>query len=185
MTSPPEPRAPRPAGVLALVGLLTVAVVSVLVLAPAAPRGSGAPAVEFSAARAMDELEQVAVAPRPVGSLEHARARDHLLAVLDARGWRTEVHQCVGATDPGRPGTQPVALVRNVVASLPGSDPTGTVLLAAHYDTVAASPGAGDDGLGMAVLIEIARALTAEGVPPRSEERRVGKECRSRWSPYH
>ena len=20
---------------------------------------------------------------------------------------------------------------------------------------------------------------------PRSEERRVGKECRSRWSPYH
>src|SRR2546422_3130779 len=25
----------------------------------------------------------------------------------------------------------------------------------------------------------------AEGEAPRSEERRVGKECRSRWSPYH
>ena len=24
-----------------------------------------------------------------------------------------------------------------------------------------------------------------EEVPQRSEERRVGKECRSRWSPYH
>ena len=23
------------------------------------------------------------------------------------------------------------------------------------------------------------------GAAPRSEERRVGKECRSRWSPYH
>ena len=23
------------------------------------------------------------------------------------------------------------------------------------------------------------------GVSQRSEERRVGKECRSRWSPYH
>ena len=23
------------------------------------------------------------------------------------------------------------------------------------------------------------------GICPRSEERRVGKECRSRWSPYH
>ena len=23
------------------------------------------------------------------------------------------------------------------------------------------------------------------GAQPRSEERRVGKECRSRWSPYH
>ena len=25
----------------------------------------------------------------------------------------------------------------------------------------------------------------AVSVPERSEERRVGKECRSRWSPYH
>ena len=24
-----------------------------------------------------------------------------------------------------------------------------------------------------------------DNVQPRSEERRVGKECRSRWSPYH
>ena len=27
--------------------------------------------------------------------------------------------------------------------------------------------------------------LTREEDPSRSEERRVGKECRSRWSPYH
>src|SRR3712207_9220488 len=26
---------------------------------------------------------------------------------------------------------------------------------------------------------------TATPAPQRSEERRVGKECRSRWSPYH
>ena len=25
----------------------------------------------------------------------------------------------------------------------------------------------------------------AENLASRSEERRVGKECRSRWSPYH
>src|SRR3712207_9311661 len=31
-----------------------------------------------------------------------------------------------------------------------------------------------------------ARTIYEEGVViPRSEERRVGKECRSRWSPYH
>src|SRR5256886_12121956 len=29
------------------------------------------------------------------------------------------------------------------------------------------------------------RADTADAVVHRSEERRVGKECRSRWSPYH
>src|SRR5258708_24848083 len=27
--------------------------------------------------------------------------------------------------------------------------------------------------------------VVSVGVHPRSEERRVGKECRSRWSPYH
>ena len=44
------------------------------------------------------------------------------------------------------------------------------------------------------VAIEEARIGLAEGGIPigaalfdgeRSEERRVGKECRSRWSPYH
>src|SRR5256885_5654567 len=29
------------------------------------------------------------------------------------------------------------------------------------------------------------RRLPAQPATPRSEERRVGKECRSRWSPYH
>src|SRR3712207_2892522 len=32
---------------------------------------------------------------------------------------------------------------------------------------------------------ELYRAIRATGRPVRSEERRVGKECRSRWSPYH
>ena len=27
--------------------------------------------------------------------------------------------------------------------------------------------------------------LLSRSFPTRSEERRVGKECRSRWSPYH
>ena len=32
----------------------------------------------------------------------------------------------------------------------------------------------------------INRKITNTGrIPTRSEERRVGKECRSRWSPYH
>ena len=35
---------------------------------------------------------------------------------------------------------------------------------------------------------QLARAIGniySGGYNPRSEERRVGKECRSRWSPYH
>ena len=42
----------------------------------------------------------------------------------------------------------------------------------------------------LADSVEISRALAKEegifvGISSRSEERRVGKECRSRWSPYH
>ena len=50
--------------------------------------------------------------------------------------------------------------------------------------TVASSAGfvfpLGDDNLWYTSLIEPKFAP-----PSRSEERRVGKECRSRWSPYH
>src|SRR2546425_11085970 len=34
-------------------------------------------------------------------------------------------------------------------------------------------------------LASLGRVRAARGDLPRSEERRVGKECRSRWSPYH
>src|SRR2546422_10536000 len=33
--------------------------------------------------------------------------------------------------------------------------------------------------------VVVAGAIALLGVTGRSEERRVGKECRSRWSPYH
>jgi len=39
----------------------------------------------------------------------------------------------------------------------------------------------GDDGRIKAFV----RSITEAGALARSEERRVGKECRSRWSPYH
>src|SRR5256885_15379906 len=35
------------------------------------------------------------------------------------------------------------------------------------------------------IRLEAARLARAVRRPKRSEERRVGKECRSRWSPYH
>mgnify|MGYP002527832506 CR=1 FL=1 len=33
--------------------------------------------------------------------------------------------------------------------------------------------------------LEVNETLLVQSGKPRSEERRVGKECRSRWSPYH
>src|SRR2546430_7318401 len=39
--------------------------------------------------------------------------------------------------------------------------------------------------LGLIVLVAAAFRLNGLETWDRSEERRVGKECRSRWSPYH
>src|SRR5256885_13280749 len=51
-------------------------------------------------------------------------------------------------------------------------------------------PSEADVSLNIPVLLFTMAATMLAGVlfgcaPARSEERRVGKECRSRWSPYH
>ena len=58
--------------------------------------------------------------------------------------------------------------VRNVVARLPGRDPSRAVLLVAHYDSVPVAVGAADDGGGVVTLLETARAL-ASGPRPRND----------------
>ena len=41
------------------------------------------------------------------------------------------------------------------------------------------------DLLSTDLRIKNSEAMTGTTIKTRSEERRVGKECRSRWSPYH
>ena len=44
----------------------------------------------------------------------------------------------------------------------------------------------GDSGLNIGVIAVVdGQGTVHDGGVHRSEERRVGKECRSRWSPYH
>ena len=40
-------------------------------------------------------------------------------------------------------------------------------------------------GMGLCVALAFSSCKSSESAYKRSEERRVGKECRSRWSPYH
>ena len=42
-----------------------------------------------------------------------------------------------------------------------------------------------DDAITASKALEITLTGKECGLEERSEERRVGKECRSRWSPYH
>src|SRR5574338_333458 len=49
--------------------------------------------------------------------------------------------------------------VRNVIATIPSDRPGPHLLLNAHYDSTPTGPGAGDDGLGVAVLLEVGSIL--------------------------
>ena len=40
-------------------------------------------------------------------------------------------------------------------------------------------------GLATGLVVKLGQIVAVIGSYVRSEERRVGKECRSRWSPYH
>ncbi|WP_052101353.1 M20/M25/M40 family metallo-hydrolase [Novilysobacter arseniciresistens] len=130
---------------------------------PPAPAGTDAPASEFSAARAMAVLERILgdQRPHPTGSAANAAVRDAIVAELRAIGLEPEVQRrfaCGGFT---------CATVDNIVARVPGASPDDAALLSAHYDSVAAGPGASDDGAGVAAVIEAARALLAGPAPAR------------------
>lgn len=50
----------------------------------------------------------------------------------------------------------------NIIGEHPGTNPTaGTILVAAHYDTVPNSPGADDNASGIATALEIARIFSS------------------------
>ncbi len=58
--------------------------------------------------------------------------------------------------------------------------------LAAGYGALTNNEQNSVDGVGLAVAeLQGIAHLDVEYEAIRSEERRVGKECRSRWSPYH
>ena len=129
---------------------------------PPDPKPQDAPAAEFSAGRAREVLRELLGddRPHPTGSEANAQVRDRILARLRGLGYTPEVQEGFAC----RPGC---ARVENVLARLPGSQSTGTILLMAHYDSVGAGPGASDDMAGVAAVLEAARVLKA-GPPPKN-----------------
>ncbi len=153
----------KPLGILVLLTLITAFVL--WVQEPPTPAAASAPADIFSGERALVHVRQIARAPHPPGTPEHDRVRDYLVAELTKLGFQTTVQKRVAHRDEGD-GELRVASVENIVAEKPGTAPTGTLLLTAHYDSHLSGPGAGDDAAGVAALLEAMRALG--NAPPKN-----------------
>ncbi len=114
----------------------------------------------FSAERAMRVLENLLAegVPHPVGSDENRRVKMRIITHLKTLGLNAEEQHAVAChARAARCG-----FVENVTVRIPGSEPGPALLLMSHYDSVPMSPGAGDDGAGVAAMLEVARILTAE-----------------------
>ena len=104
----------------------------------------------------MRHVREIARAPHPTGSREHDRVRDYLLHELRSLGLEPSIQKTMSILGSYSTG----ATVENVLARVRGTGTGPALLLAAHYDSVPAGPGAGDDGAGVATLLETARAMT-------------------------
>ncbi len=164
MDSPSSPRVRRILS--SAVILAAILVLSFIGIRPPAPKPVGAPATEFSAARALDTLHRVLKedTPHPIGSAANDAVRGRILDELTRLGYQPQVQTAFACAQYVN-----CATVNNVVAELNGTDgdtdSSGAVLLAAHYDSVPAGPGDSDDGTGVAVVLEIARALKSLPAP--------------------
>ncbi|WP_229075885.1 M28 family peptidase [Actinoplanes sp. DH11] len=153
--------------VLALAGFFAVGAIR-----PPAARQASAPAGDFSAERAFQQVRTIAATPHPAGSAANQRVHDHLIETLRGLGLTPRTQDTVsvqGGTLSSSAGGTGLARVRNVVTLIPGTGSTGRIFLVAHYDSAQVSPGGNDDAAGTAAILETARALTSTGVKLRND----------------
>ncbi|MBC8509763.1 MAG: M20/M25/M40 family metallo-hydrolase [Chloroflexi bacterium] len=118
-----------------------------------------APGTDFSAERAMEHVSAISQAPHPPGSDEIEKVRAYIIAQLEEMGLSPEIQDTSVAVSQG---TNVIAsTVKNIIVVIPGTNPSKAILLDAHYDTRAMTPGASDCGSCLATLLETARALLA------------------------
>ena len=148
-------------GATALLFVLLATILAVVVVQNRGvpPKPAGAPAAEFSAARAF-AAEQMILGgdmPHPAGSAAHAGVRDRLAAHLRSLGYDVVIQRSFACT-----AHVVCAPVENIVARTAGDAQPDVLVISAHYDSVPSGPGASDDGIGVATIIESARALRGE-----------------------
>jgi hypothetical protein len=130
---------------------------------PPEPEPAADDAGDFSGALAWTELEELAEAPRSLGSDGAAAARELITTRLAASGIAVETL----STTAESKGFGPLALT-HLVAVLPGAS-ADRIVLVAPYDSGSydgySFVGANDGASGAALLLEIARALAGRPLP--------------------
>jgi peptidase M28-like protein len=164
--TPVNPPCVHPGHDLGAIGLAALAAVF-SVLATLALEREPAPAPiqadprTFSAERANAFRQEVLSSgePHPVGSAANDAVRERILRAFELQGYSPIVESQWACGAYGG-----CARTHNIIATFPGTTDAAPVVVAAHYDSVSAGAGASDDGAGVAVVLELARAVR-QGLP--------------------
>jgi len=97
--------------------------------------------------------------PHPIGTSAEAGVRQYLIQQLEKLAMAPTVQSGTAVRAFGQEIT--AGLTHNIVGRLYGTGNSQAVLLVAHYDSVNHSPGASDDGIGVATILETVRAIEA------------------------
>lgn len=152
---------------LVFLGILGVAA-GISQLDTPSPRSASPEGPDFSAEIALTHLKVIAREPHPTGSLAIKQVRDYLVSELNEQGLEVDVQkELVFDTILGTKLVQ-ATYVENVIGRLPGLSEGNGIALVAHYDSVYSSPGAIDDGAGVASILETlpSRNTAGDGIYP-------------------
>ena len=144
--------------------LAAMAATSLLVSAPPL-RSANAPD-QFDASRAKHRLVQILgdQRPHPADSPTSDVVRSRLLAELQGMGLRPMVRDQMACNEAQKARGVTCARVRNIIVTL-GPAAGKALLLNTHYDSTPVGPGAGDAGIGVATLLEVAEILKDSPLP--------------------
>jgi len=115
---------------------------------------------QFDAERAAGRLAFVLgdQRPHPADTAADDLVRGKIVMLLQSMGLQPAVRDQLVCNELYKQRGVSCARVRNIIAVM--GPPTGkAVLLNAHYDSTPVGPGAGDDGIGVATLLEVGNIL--------------------------
>ena len=136
-------------------------------LLPSTISNNQTPKNKFSTDRALHHLAKMTVKPHFVGTKEHQKVKEYLIAELEKLGLNVHQQNQLGINKKWRGATQ----TQNIYTIIKGSDPKAkALLLLAHYDSSThSSLGASDAGSGVVTILEGIRAFLQQKKQPKND----------------
>lgn len=147
-----------------LLSWAAILAIGIYVYHPPKPLPESAPFDQFSAARADKILEMLVgdSIPHPAGSPQNEIVRNRIVSLLESFGYEVEIQSGTGEVvfqAKDRSPDQDFVVLHNIIARRAGTRSGKAIMLVSHYDSSPRGPGACDDGVGTAAILEIARML--------------------------